>query len=197
MQFESSKDLLFGSLIGFSQTYMTWRFVFYDEDNSSTMLRRAAISIWLSSLLDFLGKNDQRNSAIEQTQDEIGREIGLFGLLKFLENVAHDLMANFSADEQVAIWFIRNQAVHGHLSLYFHDDLSIPIYDSNSRTVKRIKKSREALFQSSESSANMNPSPSERIQSTKSFQELFGSADSVFNAQAIDIHHKDLYGSGF
>lgn len=192
---EHNRDLLFGSIVGFNQLCISWVNIIIDKEMFSPALRRNAISIWLYALIEFMSKTELRNSAINEL-NSINSSINIISIIiRDLEQVSHDLLSKFTQEEQILIWQIRNRAVHGHLSLHFHDDLRIQVYCSNNREVTKIKKTRIELSQCLENS--MNPTPTERILNTNSFINLTNSCKDMFSTISIERYYNVLYAKPF
>lgn len=189
------KDFLFATFVGLSNIYVTWVPYIISGDQSNSDLRRAAISIWLNSLMEFLEKKPERDAAVAAlNQIGICPQI-ITQRISELEADAVQILSCFSMNEQIILWYIRNQAVHGHLSLYFRDDVGISIFDAATGLVVRQSLSRLDIQAAMQSLAGFEPM--QRLYPFKESNALLNATNKVLSSTAIDEYHMALFGRHF
>lgn len=194
MRTPPDKDLLFGSLLGFAQTFDAWIHVILDEQKYPKNLRRNAIAIWLSALVEFLSKAELRVNAAKNLNVSGDGLADFFSTLDLLEKGAKEILTLFTEDEQIMIWMIRNTALHGHLSLYYHDALGIRTYNPDADSILKLTKTRVELALALEQAVNINPRPTERLKTCPSFQLFQTMYVEHLSSSAIERYHKALFG---
>jgi hypothetical protein len=186
------KDLVFASFVGLRTVYSTWFPYIISGDRSHPAMRRASISIWLSSLLEFAERAAKRQTALTAlVRDGVNVELVTVRLGE-LESATTQILSAFTSDEQVLLWYVRNQSVHGHLSLYFHDGLGVQVFNRESGVTEKCTITRNQLGRVLESQANFNPM--ERLAQFQNTNVLLSAPLQFLSEQALDAYHLELFG---
>ena len=192
---DSPADFVFGTFVALHNVYTCWYSYIMAGDATYQGLRRAAVSIWLSSLIEFAGKRRERATAVATFKDS-GISLDLINdVLSETDAGVDEVLVCLNREDQCTLWLLRNQAVHAHLSLYFHDGIGVPIYHSESRTVVKESMSRAALDFALEKSTEFRPM--QRFASLLKSNVLLSEPSRVLGNDALDKYHVALFGRAF
>jgi hypothetical protein len=155
-------------------------------------LRRAAIAIWINSLVEFLEKRRERDGAIVELNKAGNCPSVVVERINEFNDAAIEILSCFSEEEQIVFWYIRNQAVHGHLSLYFHDKLCMSFFDVSSCVVFKKTISRGDVDIATRALAEFKPM--QRLAPYNESNPLLNLDHKHLNTAAIASYHKVLFG---
>jgi hypothetical protein len=193
MKHFTPQNFLLSNLIGFDQLYSSWTPVF-DDERYEYRLRLYAVTIWLRGLVDFAKQQDRRSRYLRELSPEERAIPGFIRALKEVQTATSKILGLFSKEEQLILWFHRNALVHGHLSLYFSDDLGIDIFDAETGKVVRNRFANSEMTEAIIQFGPMSPNPVDRVTESEAHAQLKGLRSSAFGGQAITDFHEALFG---
>ncbi len=189
------KDFLLATFIGLNNIRCAWMPYIKEGDTTYAALRRAAISIWVCSLIEFIDKKADRKAAIAEIDKTETCPQLVVRRISELEADAVEILSCFSGEEQVALWYLRNQSVHGHLSLYFHDDLRVSLFEASSGRVEKKSFSRAHIDAANQALTGFKPM--QRFSSFDASNALLNLNLEALSSTAIEEYHIALFGRPF
>ena len=186
------QDLLFSSIICFKSLFDNWaRIIEKYQGTDGASFRRNAVCIWLNALIEYWRKKKERDQCLanlrKNSPDLSKVETTLVVFDEFILNVLNE----FTIDEQVAFWYLRNSVLHGHLTLHFKDDMKVSVFDPVTQKVIKVQKTRQE-FENAVDSISGNPT--ERVRALKEFKHLLENYDLYLQHRAVDQYHEVLFG---
>ncbi len=187
------QDFIMSSIVCFKSLFDNWAKIIDEYDSpDETSLRRNAVCIWFNALIEYWQRKGERAQCLEALSQSHSDLSAIEAALMAFDNLVESMLNEFTTDEQVALWYVRNSVLHGHLSLHFKDDMKVTVFDSTAGQVIKVQRTRKEFENAIHSICG---NPTERIRALSEFKFLLENYNLYLQHQAVDQYSEVLFGS--